>query len=148
VEGKLLPLSANLVWRRRTPLSWLALACSVLLTLLAWDVSRRSLSGRLRDQFALRTEQIAGAILHRMQEHESVLRGGVALFLASAQVTREEFRLYFQHLQLERFHPGIQGIGFAELVRASELTSTVERVRIPGRPARDLHADHLHRALS
>jgi len=132
VEGKLLPQSFRFSWRRRAPLSWVALVCSTLLTLLAWDVSRRSLSGRLRDQFDLRTEQIAGAILRRMEEHESVLRGGVALFLASDEVTREEFRLYFQHLQLERFYPGIQGIGFAELVRPAELMSTVERVRRDG----------------
>jgi two-component sensor histidine kinase len=131
--------SVRFDWRRRAPLAWIVMGCSVLLTLLAWDVSRRSLSGRLRDQFMLRTEQLASAIVQRMEQHEAVLRGGVALFLASDEVNREEFRLYFEHLELERFYPGIQGIGFAELVRASELDATVDRVRREGFPEFTVH---------
>ncbi|MEY4513346.1 MAG: hypothetical protein RLZZ450_5468, partial [Pseudomonadota bacterium] len=132
MEGKLAALSVRFDWRRRTPLAWIVMACSVLLTVLAWDVSRRSVSGRLHDQFMLRTEQLASTIVQRMDQHESVLRGGVALFLASKDVTRDEFRLYFQHLELERFFPGIQGIGFAELVPAAALDTTIERVRNEG----------------
>ena len=45
-------------WRRRSAISWIALACSSLLTLLAWDVSARSVRGRLRDHFTLRTDKI------------------------------------------------------------------------------------------
>jgi two-component sensor histidine kinase len=113
-------------------LPWLVLACSVLLTLLAWNVSSRSVSGRLRDQFTLRSEQIAQAISRRMQEHEGVLRGGVSLFLASKEVTREEFRDYFHHLEVERHYPGIQGIGFVALTHRAQLPELVQKVRAEG----------------
>jgi two-component sensor histidine kinase/CHASE1-domain containing sensor protein len=121
-------------WRRRPWLSWLALACSLLLTLLAWNVSRGSIRTRLQDQFVLRTEQIALNILRRMEEHESVLRGCVALFLASDDVTREEFREYFSHLELAQYYPGLLGVGFAKMVRPGELEPTIEQVRREGFP--------------
>ncbi|MDB4975440.1 MAG: hypothetical protein JWN48_3781 [Myxococcaceae bacterium] len=124
---------------RRRHLPWLALGCSVLVTLLAWNVSSRSISARLRDQFILRSEQIALSITRRMHEHESVLRGAVALFLASKEVTRQEFREYFRHLELEQHYPGILGIGFVRMVPRAELGAWVEQVRSEGYPSFAVH---------
>jgi len=120
--------------RRRPWLSWVALACSLLLTVLAWYVTQSSIQARLQDQFVERTEQIALTILRRTEEHEAVLRGGVALFLASDEVTRAEFHNYFSNLELNRYYPGILGIGFAKMVRAHELEPTVATVRREGFP--------------
>ena len=121
-------------WRRRSAVSWLVLACSLLLTLLAWDVSARSVRGRLRDQFTLRTDKVVRAIEQRMSAYEDVLRGGVALFMASRLVTRQEFADFFRYLDVRRTHPGIQGVGFAVRVRDEELASFVDEVRAEGFP--------------
>ncbi|MCJ7421870.1 CHASE domain-containing protein [Sphingomicrobium astaxanthinifaciens] len=43
----------------------------------------------------------------------AVLRGGVALFGASDRVTAEEFRRYVEGQELDRYNPGILGVGFA-----------------------------------
>lgn len=106
--------------RRKAHLSWLALSCSLLLTFLAWDVASRSVSGRMRDQFLQRSEQIALAITRRMQEHEALLRGGVALFVASHDVRRQEFHDFFLHQDLARHYPGIEGISENERRNAME----------------------------
>ena len=118
--------------RRKPYLSWLALGCSLMLTLLAWYVAARSVSGRMRDQFLQRSEQIALAITRRMQEHEALLRGGVALFVASREVNRQEFRAYFQYQDLPGRYPGIEGVGFAKLQHQGELEATIASVRGEG----------------
>jgi two-component sensor histidine kinase len=127
----------------RPYLSWLALACSLLLTLLAWSVSARSLRARLRDQFVQRSEQIALSLVGRMEEHETVLRGSVALFHASDRVTRSEFHDYFRHLELNRHFPGILGIGFARLLRSDEVPGLEARVHAEGYPTFAVHPSGL-----
>jgi two-component sensor histidine kinase len=143
-RAELTPTRARPRWRgllrrvhgpNRPYLSWLALACSALLTWLAYSVSARSLESRLRDQFVQRSEQIALALLQRVEEHETVLRGGVALFLASDEVTRAEFHDYFHHLDLGHHFPGILGIGFAALLRGDEVPGLEQRVRAEGFPS-------------
>ncbi|HEY6878074.1 MAG TPA: CHASE domain-containing protein [Polyangiales bacterium] len=138
------PLKVRELWRgvlrrnarqRRPYLSWIALVCSVLLTWLAWNVSARSLAGRLRDQFMQRSEQIAEAIVRRIEEHETVLRGGVALFLASDRVTRSEFHDYVRNLELSRHFPGIVGVGFAQLLRGEQVGALEATLREEGFPS-------------
>jgi two-component sensor histidine kinase len=124
----------GLEWRRKSYLSWLACACTMTLAVLAWDASAKLVRDRLDTAFTMRAEQIARAISGRMLEHEAVLRGGVALFLASESVSRHEFRAYVRHLEMHRFYPGIQGIGFAKLIPRSELESTIAEVQREGFP--------------
>jgi PAS domain S-box-containing protein len=50
-------------------------------------------------------------------------------FAASERVSRKEFRTYFNSLLLERNYPGMQGIGFSQLVRSGELQRHVRAVR-------------------
>jgi two-component sensor histidine kinase len=119
----------------RPYLSWLALACSALLTWLAWSVSARSLEVRLGDQFAQRSEQVAFALARRIEEYETVLRGSVALFLASDEVTRSEFHDYYRHLELNQHYPGILGIGFAKLLRSDDVAGLEASVRKEGYPS-------------
>jgi len=126
------PTTLGSDWQRRSYLAWGVLACSVLLTVLAWDVASRSLRERVREQFVVQTEQIAHAIHHRMLEYEAALRGVTALFVASDDVTRDDFRRYFNHLELERLFPGIQGVGFARMTTADELRALTEHVRGEG----------------
>ena len=119
-------------WGGRSYLAWMALTCSVLLTVLAWDVTSRSLRDRLREQFVARSEQIAMAIRRRMSEYEGALRGVVALFMASDVVTRADFRRYLRELSLERHYPGLQGVGFARFATPSELDEVIAAVRAEG----------------
>ena len=122
----------GLEWYRMPFLSWLTLACSILLTVLAWDRSARAVHARLREQFVLHAEQTAIAISHRVLEYEAVLRSGVALFVASQLVTRTDFRRFCEHLEIARYYPGFQGIAFARHLARVELEGFVSQVRGEG----------------
>lgn len=59
-------------------------------------------------------------ILDRLEIYQNGLRGVSGLFTASGEVTREEFKAYFAGVDFEKDYPGILGIGYAPVVRASE----------------------------
>jgi two-component sensor histidine kinase/sensor domain CHASE-containing protein len=119
-------------WLRRPYLGWITLGCSVLLTVLAWDVASRSVRERIRAQFVARTDQIGDAIDKRMVEYESALRGVLGLFAASDQVTRQDLARYLAVLEIERDFPGLQGVGFAPQVSHDELDALIATVRAEG----------------
>jgi CHASE1-domain containing sensor protein len=45
--------------------------------------------------------------------YEPVLRGGVALFNDSEKVSREKLKNYVVTLSIEKYWPGVQGVGFS-----------------------------------
>ncbi len=85
-----------------------------------------------RDAFILRTSEITLRIEERFKTYRQVLTGARALFRASSDVSREEWRTYVDALQLPAFYPGIQGIGFAAYIRPSQLRPHQESVRAEG----------------
>ncbi len=114
--------------------AWVVLAISLLITLLSWHIASRSVESHLRDSFGFEVEKAGLAITKRMQEYEQVLRSGVGLFLASDTVTREDWRLFVENLQIDTYWPGMQGIGFSLMISPDELDGHEHQVRGEGFP--------------
>lgn len=87
---------------------------------------------QLETQFAVETEKVKSAILNRVDVYASTLAGGVGLFNASDEVERGEFRDYVSALEIQRYYPGIQGVGFATVVESED--DVIEAVRADGFP--------------
>ncbi|MBI4844636.1 MAG: CHASE domain-containing protein [Nitrospirae bacterium] len=58
----------------------------------------------------------------------------MGLFIASENVTRQEWRDYVETLQLTELFPGIQGVGFSKLISPAELDSHIRQIRAEGFP--------------
>ena len=84
--------------------------------------------------FVLETNEITLKIEERFKAYRQVLRGARALFAASQEVTRTEWRDYVTGLRLQADFGGIQGVGFAVQVPAAQLASHEQRVRAEGFP--------------
>lgn len=124
------------------PMLWapaLALAATLAVTGLLWRLQVQRVERELRDEFALRAQDVESRLAQRMLAYEQVLRGAAALFAASGQVDRGEFRDYVASLALERSYPGVQGVGFAERVPGPERARHVAAVRAEGFPHYDIH---------
>ena len=67
-----------------------------------------------------------------------VLRGVAGLFAASSGVRREQFRDYVATLRLAERYPGIQGVGFNQLVPAAQRAAHVDALRRSGLPDYDI----------
>ena len=62
-----------------------------------------------------------------MQGYQQVLRGGIGLFKASEHVNRQEFHDYVTNLAVNKHWPGIQGIGYAVMLKPEEKRSLLIR---------------------
>ncbi len=119
--------------------AWLMLAIGLALTFGLWMHFSAHFAERAQDRFAHRAEAARNLLLSRMQAHEQVLRGGAALFAASDEVSRAEWRAYVGALALDRSLPGIQGTGFTQMIPASRLAEHVAQVRAEGFPGYGVH---------
>lgn len=118
--------------------AWVVLAVSLAITLLGWDVSARYMQQRAEDRYLFEVQKAGQAIVKRMQEYEQVLRGGVGLMLASDVVSREDWRVYVENLRLDTYWPGVQGVGYAEMVTPAQREAHVQAIRAQGFPAYDI----------
>jgi len=114
--------------------AWLFLACSLFLTAAAWKISSSSIAAKASTRFEFQTTDVTDLIKRRMLEYESVLRGGVSLFAAVPNVSRVEWHRYVTSLDLDEVYPGIQGIGFSQVIKPESLSDHVAVVRAEGFP--------------
>jgi diguanylate cyclase (GGDEF)-like protein len=129
------------------PLKWvsarLLLPLSVLLGSLfttheLWTAARRNADQALQTTFNFRVHEYNRRIEQRMLAYEQVLRGARGLFEASSNVTRAEFRAYVNLLVLNESYPGIEGVGLAAVIPASQKEQHIAAVRKEGFPDYDI----------
>ncbi|MEK6743294.1 MAG: CHASE domain-containing protein [Nitrospirota bacterium] len=126
-------LNKKLVVQRKM-LPYIVLFLCLYGTVYAWNFSSDYLKKIAGERFAMRADEITDQIVKRMQSIRTVLRGGVALFAAQGEVSREQWRIYVETLRLKETHPGIQGFGFSRVIRPAELKSHIAQIRAEGFP--------------
>ncbi|OOG27561.1 hypothetical protein B1C78_03580 [Thioalkalivibrio denitrificans] len=104
------------------------------LVLVSWWLTDQAVTRHAEDRFEFRTAQIEWQIIERMRAYEQILRGGAALFAASEEVTRDEWRAYVRKLAIQDRYPGLQGIGYTHRIPPEELEAHLIQVRAEGFP--------------
>lgn len=89
---------------------------------------------RLHDHFEADSARIAASIRWHMTAYTQILRGAAGLFAASQEVRRNEWQRYVEHLGLDEVYDGIQGVGFAQLIRPEQLDAHQQEIRSQGFP--------------
>ena len=125
----------------RNAAAWIALGLIVLLTLAVWRFFDVQSEERIRDRFLHRAESTRQALVLRLQAYEQTLQGASAFFAANETVSRTDWGSYVGGLQLDRYLPGIQGTGFALLVRPEERHTHEAGVRGEGFPSYHIHPE-------
>ncbi|ACL72932.1 diguanylate cyclase/phosphodiesterase with PAS/PAC and Chase sensor(s) [Thioalkalivibrio sulfidiphilus HL-EbGr7] len=119
----------------RQPLyAWLTLAAGLLLTFFFATLAKDLAEEDAIDHFSFAADQVTVKIDERLRAYALVLRGGAALFDASEEVTRDEWRAFTDKLSASETVVGIQGIGFSLLIRPEELEDHITRIRAEGFP--------------
>ncbi len=107
---------------RRPAWLWLIPVVSLLLTGIAWHVTRVSSAARVSERLGFRAAMIETVLEQRLQGHVNVLRGVVGLFDASAIVAPAEWESYLRTVHPETSSPGLQAIGFSARVPETDQT--------------------------
>jgi diguanylate cyclase (GGDEF)-like protein/PAS domain S-box-containing protein len=110
----------------------LILAIGLLLTLYFTTEIKDQVEQEAVERFSFAADQVTIKIEERLHAYALVLRGGAALFDASEDVTRDEWRAYTEKLRLSDTVAGIQGIGFSILIPAEQLDSHIAALRAEG----------------
>ena len=123
-------------WRHRRwlfrLLPWLIFGVGCGLTGLLASQIRQYETEMVRAEFALRVDEVVANLARRMTSHAQILRGVAGLFAGSAKVDREEFHRYVESLHLADYYPGIQAIGYNQIVPARDKPRHVAAVRAEG----------------
>ncbi len=120
--------------RRLQILPWAILLLGLVLTYDLQEAARESERRALQGEFDFRVDEIVGNIDTRLHDYEQVLAGAAGLFAASPAVSRGQFAAYVRALRLEGKYPGIQGVGFAELIPPRDKSRQIARIRAEGFP--------------
>jgi PAS domain S-box-containing protein len=84
--------------------------------------------------FAIACGEMQAKILERLKTCEGILRAGAAFHSRSGPVTREEWQRFVALQQIDVFHPGIQGVGYARVFPRGELDRHLAEIRAEGFP--------------
>lgn len=130
-------LSADIVHRyqtltthRKLPrLEWTTLLSLLGMTIISWHLASLETEKLSESQFALSINQFQLRIQQRMKIYEEVLKGGVALYAASDNITHDDWYAYCKTLDLQESLPGILGFGYAQMLKPSEKDAFVNEMR-------------------
>ncbi|MBU2875842.1 EAL domain-containing protein [Marinobacter salexigens] len=131
MNRKDLPL-LQLLKLRSSWLAWLLLVVAVALTAASWQFSIRLVEDRTEARFRTQSLQLKTAIEERLLNYEQVLAGSAGLFAVAGKVSREQWREYVQKVDIDRYYPGIQGIGFVERIEVRDMAEHIALVREEG----------------
>jgi len=103
---------------------WLIVVMSLLLTLSAWHITKQQNEDKIRLLFDRQVEQATSLIIERMQKYEDALWAGVALVqVTGKEISREQWRTYYNNLDIDTKYPGINGVGIIHNIPQEKLTS-------------------------
>ena len=120
--------------RRTTWPAWLVLATSILMTVSASIYMKYDVDAVLEREFLFACNEIRLKIKDRLRAHEQILLSGAALFDASYDVGRHEWKTFIDRTNLDSNLPGIQGTGFSKWIQPEELDEHTKTIRNQGFP--------------
>ncbi len=106
----------------------------LIVTYFAWKSVWQITVNELHSQFNSKVMEIHTRIQERVEDYSDLLQGASGLFAASDSVERDEFHAYAEMLHLRETYPGIQGLGFSELISPRDKVRRVASIRKDGLP--------------
>ena len=113
---------------------WIALVVGLALTIAAYLEVKESIEQDAAEEFAFTSDQVTLNIQERLDAYALILKGGASLFAASNTVGRSEWQAYVETLRAQDSVPGVQGIGFSQVIPPHQLAAHIARIRAEGFP--------------
>ncbi len=103
-------------------------------TLAVWWFWSQTAARRERDHFESQVLRLTRILTTRLDDYASLLESGAALFAASNEVDREEWRDFYEYRKTQASFPGLRHVVYAPLVLRAQVPDHVSRVRSSGFP--------------
>jgi len=116
-------------------LAWVVLLATVAMTFFTWHVTKSSVDSKAEQEFLDMVGEANEAISQRMVDYTIALDSGLGLLRASEMsVSRTEWKEFADSLKLRTQFAGIQGLGYAVVVRPDQKLEFENEVRAEGFP--------------
>jgi CHASE1-domain containing sensor protein/DNA-binding CsgD family transcriptional regulator len=109
-------------------------AIALLLAIALFVHLNGQLSALSRERNEAEVAALATTISSRMEAYAEIVTGAAAFYSVVGQVSRQSWKKYFDRLTLDESLPGVQGLGFNQLVGAKEKAAHERKVRAEGIP--------------
>jgi PAS domain S-box-containing protein len=129
-----LQLSVASIPAQRIAGHWSALLLGLGISVLGWQWMTSATEQHALNRFKMLADEVEQKIEVRLADYAQVLRSAQGLFRASVTVERGEWHAFIENLMLSQIFPGIQGIGYAQRIKAAELNNIEELVQHDGYP--------------
>lgn len=120
--------------KEKKKLPWIVFFISLSITFAFSYFLKVNIQLSAKKEFESTCNQLKLKILSRLQAHAQILRSGTAFIRASNSISRKKWKEYIQDSRAIQSLPGIQGIGFSEIIPKNEITSHIQSVRKEGYP--------------
>jgi PAS domain S-box-containing protein len=114
--------------RRRLIIPYVILGVSLLATFASSAYVAITAATKDRTRFDNAVDRTETSIRQRLDTYVNLLRGGASLFAIEQKVTRKQWQVYVERLELSRY-PGIQGFGVSACVRPSARDELLARMK-------------------
>ncbi len=119
---------------REMLLTWWILLFTLLLTVFLGYRLKLNVENVAQREFERHCDEIKLRIETRLATHKQILLGGAALFDASQEVSREEWRIYVHRLSFDQHFNGIQALGFSLWIPPEKLKAHEAQLHKNGFP--------------
>jgi PAS domain S-box-containing protein len=95
---------------------------------------KKSIEQNAANELAFTSDQVTVKIQERLEAYALTLKGGAGLFAATNTVDRRAWQAYVEKLRSQDSVPGVQGIGFSQVIPPQQLAAHIARIRAEGFP--------------
>lgn len=113
---------------------WAVFVVVIAVTCMLWLHIRTMIDDSARKRFDDMAIAQRGILIDRMKDYEQILLGAAGLFASSQSVERAEWREYIDSLRLHLTLPGIQGVGYSQMILAKDKALHEAKIRAEGFP--------------
>jgi len=114
---------------------FLAFTISLLLSISVYIILKGKANQRNDKQFSATANQARERLVRRLDQSILLLQASKGLFSTAGRVNRQQWKSYVTTFDLYHNYPGIQGLGFAEVILPQKLDNHIQSIRSEGLPA-------------
>ena len=115
-------------------ISYLILIIGLVLTITIAIHTKYYLEVQKKQEFSVVCNEIKTKITTRLHAHAQLLRSGASYFESSKRVTRSDWNHFINTSMIDKNLPGIQGVGYAEIINKDQLHKHIHQIRNEGFP--------------
>lgn len=104
------------------------------ITIWSWLDANKNIEETRSQILSNHIQDTKSGIQNRLTTYEDILRAGAGLFDASNEVSASEWKDFVEIFEINKRHPGIQGIGYTQVIRPDQLQSHIQANRSAGQP--------------